>query len=349
MTLSAASTDLAHRVTGKSWQSRLWPRLTGRTWFRPDFDPVFEDGLSLAWLRMNLDGYRRFHGLHPRDFTHVGLFAFSRGGSHLLESQFHLASCCFCFGEGTLDFRSDINWRTFLLRGMYRTDSVQDKSGRELTHLFYNCNTGPAHLDREQWQERAASEYRRKWVLLLRNPLRILLSQQATGKAKWSLTEAATLTFLDWFERALAKFRRLSENRPDDTHIISVEKFAAMPEPTLAQAAARLDIDPEAVANRPAPAEFFRHLARTDEIPILRGAFLQSPTRDLAVMGWGGAFNPLAPIDADQLYAHELAAALPRDIRALIRGRIGARAMDLYMNDRAHRFADVDAADLLRL
>jgi hypothetical protein len=57
---------------------------------------------------------------HSRSATssgraHVGMFAFSRGGSHLFESQFHLARCCFCFGEGNLDFRSDINWRTFLL------------------------------------------------------------------------------------------------------------------------------------------------------------------------------------------------------------------------------------------
>jgi hypothetical protein len=345
----SAESGLARRVTGKSIQLRLWSRLTGRTWLRPGFDPVFEDGLNFAWLRMNVDAYRRFHGVVPRDLTHVGMFAFSRGGSHLIESQFHLARCCFCFGEGSLDFRYDMNWRTFLCRGMYRTDSIQDKTACELTHLFYNCNSGPAHLDKEQWQERGSADYRRKWVLVLRNPLRILLSQHATGKKKWSLANASASKFLDWFERARAKFRDLLEKCPKNTHIISVEKFVAAPGPTLAEAAVHLEIDPDVVASRPMPIEFFRRLGRSGEVPILRGGYLRSPTRERAVMGWGGAFNPLAPLDVDRLYSEDLVAGLPADIRELFRRRLGARAMEFYMSDREHRFADVNTNNLLWL
>lgn len=326
---------------------RILSRLTGRAWLSPRFDPIFKDGPSINWLQTNFVAFRRFHSVRPRNFTHVGMFAFSRGGSHLFESQLHMMKSCFCFGEGSLDFRSDLNWRTFACRGMYRTDSVQDKSKRDLTHLIYACNNAPLHLAKPQWMADGAPGFRRKWVLVLRNPLRILLSQQATGKTKWRLSAASAGLFLNGFERARARFRDLSQRFPDDTCVVSIEQFAEMPDAVLEQTAARLGINLVALASRPRPEQFFRRLGRTGEAPILQGGLLKSPTRSISVMGWAGKFNPVAPLDADRLYSHDLAASLSRDVLDVARERIGARLLDFYMNDRDHRFARVNANDLL--
>jgi hypothetical protein len=327
---------------------RIWSRLAGRTWLTPDFDPIFKDGPSLAWLQSNADAFRRYRGIRPIELTHVGLFAFPRGGSHLFESQFHTLRCGFCFGEGSLDFRTDLNWRTFLCRGMYRTDSIQDKSGRDLTHLFYTCNNAPIHLEKSQWTMQAAQEYRRKWVLILRNPLRILMSQQATGKQKWRVTPDSAAAFADGFERSRAEFRKLREQSPDDVDVLSVEQFAAQPESVLDSVWSRLGVPRDMVASRPKPREFFRRLGRTGERPVERDGYLKSPTRPISVQGWGGGFNPIAPLNPERLFNQDIAASLSSDVLQAVRGRIGSRAFDLYMSDREHRFAKMTANELLQ-
>jgi hypothetical protein len=334
--------------TAGSWVRRKWSGLAGRTWFTPRFDPIFEDGPSLAWLQSNLDAFRRFRGIRPRELTHVGLFAFPRGGSHLFESQFHTFRCGFCFGEGSLDFRRDLNWRTFLCRGMYRTDSIQSKSACEVTHLFYTCNNAPVHLAKSQWTVQAAQEYRRKWVLILRNPLRILMSQQATGKQKWRVTAESAEAFVDGFERSRAAFRKLREQRPDDVDVLSVEQFAAQPDTVLSSLCPRLGVPPGMVAGRPKPQEFFCRLGRTGERPVKHDGYLKSPTLPIAVQGWGGGFNPIAPLNPDRLFDEDISASLSGDVLQVVRGRIGPKAFDLYMSDRDHRFAGMTANDLLQ-
>ena len=327
---------------------RIWSRLAGRTWLTPRFDPIFKDGPSLAWLQMNFDAFRRFRGIRPRDLTHVGLFAFSRGGSHLFESQFHTLRCGFCFGEGSLDFRTDLNWRTFLCRGMYRADSIQDKSARDMTHLFYICNNAPVHLAKSQWTAQGAQDYRRKWVLIMRNPLRILMSQQATGKQKWRVTQETAEAFMDGFERSRATFREQCERFPDDVAVVSIEQFAAKPEAVLEAVCSQLGIPRDMVSGRPKPEEFFRRLGRTGEHPVVQGGYLKSPTRPISVLGWGGGFNPVAPVNPDRLYERDIAASLTADVLETVRRRIGPRAFDLYMSDREHRFAGMTASELLR-
>jgi hypothetical protein len=333
----------------RSWLSRKWTWLAGRTWFTPRFDPIFEDGPSLAWLKTNVDAFRRFRGIRPRELTHIGLFAFSRGGSHLFESQFHTLQCGFCFGEGSLDFRTDLNWRTFLCRGMYRTDSIQSKSACDMTHLFYNCNNGAhVHLAKSQWTLQAAQEYHRKWILILRNPLRILMSRQARGKQKWRVTSDYAAAFVDGFERSRAEFRKLRERVPDDVDVLSVEQFAARPETVMNSVCSRLGIAADIVAGRPKPQEFFRRLGRTGERPVERDGYLKSPTWPIAVQGWGGRFNPIAPLNPDRLFKQDIAASLSNDALHAVRDRIGPRAFDLYMSDRDHRFAGMTAEDLLQ-
>ncbi len=326
---------------------RALNRPLARYWLTERFDPVYADGPNLQWLRMNAQAWRRFRHVQAPDFTHVGMFSFSRAGSHLFESQFHYIPSCFCFGEARLDFRSDLNWRTFLCRGMYRTDSIQDKQAASLTHLFYNCNKRPDYLDDPQWSAEDLAGYRRKWVLVARNPLRVLLSRAATGKKKWVLTPEAADELFDWYRKASRKFLDLLDRRPSDTEVVSVEQFVTDPERNLSALAQSLGIAQGDVASRPKAKTFFRHISRTGEVPVVREGKLVSPTRPITIEGWGGEFNPLLEIDPSRLYRHVLADELPNDILAVARTRLGETAFDFYLNDHQHRFVGVKAADLL--
>jgi len=328
---------------------RTSSRLLPRRWLASRFDPIFSDGLSRQWLRMNIEAYRRFRGIRPRDMTHLGLFSFSRGGSHLFQSSLHAVPCCFCFGEGSINIETDLNWRTFLCRGMYHFDSIQDKSLTSITHLVYNNNNSPVHLDRRDWREDEMSGYRRKWILVLRNPLRILLSQNATRKQKWRLTEEWACQFSDWFEKSRRRFLELLAHKPKDTLVVCIEKFAAGPGETLAEVASQLDLDAKQLARSVRPVEFFRLLGRTGEKPVVRDGVLTSPTRDLPVGGWGGGFNPLVEPDPDRLYRDDLAANIPKEILIVLKARLGNAVVEYFMNDRAHRFTDRPATSLLEL
>jgi hypothetical protein len=257
---------------------RALNRPLARYWLSARFDPIYADGPSLQWLRMNADAWRRFRHVDEHDFTHVGMFSFSRAGSHLFESQFHYIRSCFCFGEARLDFRTDLNWRTFLCRGMYRTDSIQDKEVGALTHLLYNCNKRPEYLDDPQWSVDDLPGYRRKWVLVTRNPLRVLLSRAATKKKKWALTESAAEGLFDWYEKASRTFLRLLDRRPDDTEVVSVEQFVTDPEGNLGRLASELGIAAQDLKSRSAAKAIFPSIKRTGEAPVARAGKLRSPT-----------------------------------------------------------------------
>ena len=328
---------------------RALNRPLAQYWLTARFDPIFWDGPSLQWLRLNAQARRRFRDIDPLRFTHVGMFSFSRAGSHLFESQFHYIASCFCFGEAHMDFRADLNWRTFMCRGMYRTDSMQDKWAADLTHLFYNCNKKPTYLDDPQWAASDLPGYRRRWVLIMRNPLRVLLSRVATGKQKWQLTESAAGEFFDWFEKARRHFAMLTARLPDEAHVVSVEQFVADPGTVLGDLAGRLGLEARLVETRPGARAFFRTVSRTGEVPVEREGYLSSPTKPITIQGWGGEFNPVLSIDPDRLYRHSIADKIPAEVLRLAKSRLGPRAFDFYMSDRDHRFAQVRAIDLLEL
>jgi hypothetical protein len=191
--------------------------------------------------------------------------------------------------------------------------------------------------------------YRRKWICLLRNPLRILLSRQATGKQKWQWSEQMVSDLFNWYEKARKRFIELLEHRPDDVKIVSVEQFAATPDGVLSDVCRCIGLDARLVASRPGPRTFFKTISRTGETPVVRNGRFASPTRDIFIQGWGGEFNPLYEVDAERLYRHDIVAEMPADLLRLARSRLGERAFEFYVGDKEHRFAGVGAEDLLRL
>jgi hypothetical protein len=280
--------------------------------------------------------------------THVGLFSLARGASHLIEGQLHLLDCAYCFNEGLAD-PADVNWRTFLWRGMYGPDSVQDKRGAHLTHLVYNLNNIPAYLGHHRWSMTESQVFRRRWILSLRNPMRILLSRENTGKKKWRLDDDKVAQFFTWFNIARQAFRTLMQWRPDDTFIISVEKYAAAPTKEFGRIAGAIGVAQPWISSRRVPEQFFRVMGRTGEQPVVRDGYLASPTRDVRIQGWGGSFNPLAAVSPERLYAHDLARDVRPETLAIARNYLGAQALEFYLTDVQHRYEGIQDHELLDL
>jgi hypothetical protein len=232
---------------------------------------------------------------------------------------------------------------------MYGPDSMQDKRGVELTHLVYNLNNISAYLGHYRWAMTGSQIFRRKWILSLRNPMRVLLSRAAAGKNKWRLADDEVAEFFAWFNAARQVFRTLLLRRPDDTCVVSVEKFAAAPADELGRIAGAIGIAQSCVTARRLPEQFFLAMGRTGERPVVRDGYLASPTRDIRIQGWGGGFNPLIAISPERLYVRDLTQTFRSEILAIARSYIGAHALEFYLTDIQHRYENIQAHDLLDL
>ncbi len=330
---------------GQTLLDRASSRIAPRLWLSSRYDPILLDGPRRRTLAVNRTARRRFRNVEPRRLTQVGLFAFARGGSHLMESQLHFLEPCFCFGEGIRDFR-DVTWRTFLLRGAFGFDSMQEKSGERLTHLVYNANSRSAWR-LPTWDPEAHCDLSRYWVFVSRNPFRVLASMANTGKDKWALTADNAADFLHYFRSLTAHFRRLRDTVPDRTVVLSVERFFLRRDMHFVGLCERLGLPRQAVAEAPDPHAFFGRVFRCGSRPVLRDGYLASPKTGARICGRGGGFNPIADVDVARLFSE--VRDLPDDVIGLAREILGDEAVAFYLDDPPHRYETLDDDRLLDL
>lgn len=330
---------------GQTLVDRALSRLLPELHLTSRFDPIFLDGPRPHLLRANLAAHRRFHGIDARGLTQVGLFAFARGGSHLIGAQLHYPAPCFCLDEGILDFH-DVNWRTFLLRGIFGIDSVQEKSGSALTHLIYMGNS-PTAYRLSAWNPIEHSDLTRYWVFVTRNPFRILRSRAATHKEKWELTVSNASDVFLHFRSMTEHFRKLRRTIPDRTIAVSVESFFLNHEARFKRLCEQIGLPPRSVVEAPQPVDFFKKVVRCASEPVLEGAYLVSPKSGQKVLARGGGFNPILPIEIPRLFSS--VEKLPDEIVKSARQILGDTAVEFYLNDSPHRYQNLDDDWLLDL
>lgn len=312
----------------------------------PRFDPLFTDGPSRRQIRANWSAWRDFRGFRPDRAVHVGVIADSRGGSHLVQSQFHYLRCAFCFGEGFMpESPRALNFRAFLLRGVFGVNSLQSKTGRDITHLFYLLNNWSFPASRP-WQPEIDMPWSRYWLFLFRNPLRCLLSMDRTGKPKWRLTGDFAAGFLDQFMDRLLLSASMERAAPERVKSLCYERFVQQPDAMLNDCCAFVGVDGNCVKERLAPRAFFHRFQRCGSGPEQREGFLVSPVSGERIVGTGGGFNPLSPIDPDRALKPPLEEAFPAEFRDLAIDRLGRPLYDIFMADRDHRFQSIDVGDL---
>ena len=328
---------LASKSASNSLLVRAAHKLLPHASLSPRFDPVFNDGPSLRQFRANWSAWRAFRGFRPERAVHVGVIADSRGGSHLVQSQFHYLPGGFCFGEGfTPHSPRALNFRAFLLRGEFGVNSLQSKRGRDISHLFYllNNQSFPAS---PAWRADNPMPWPRIWLFLFRNPLRCLLSMDASGKAKWKLTADFAGDFLEKFRQRLLLSAGMERDAPDRVRSLCYERFVQQPGAMVEDICQFIGID---AGERATPQAFFRRLQRCGSAPQPRGGYLASPLTGERIEGSGGGFNPLSPIDPARAFTPPLKDAFPGEFHAPAAARLGQALFDLCMTER--RSTDVD-------
>lgn len=322
----------------------LFDRISGslmpRIWLNSRYDPVLLDGFSRRWWSANLAARRDFGGIDPRRLHQVGLFAFARGGSHLIASRLHMIPQCFCFGEGIADF-SHVNWRTFLLRGIFRTESIQGKHGHDITHLVYNANQVGVE-DRPTWAADRFDEMTRSWVFVTRNPFRILNSMAR----KRGMERVVEQNFRNFRDRT-RHFRAMRTANPSRTFVVSFEQFSLEPTTGLHELCRRLDLPSGSLAAMPTAVEFFQTVFRCGSRPVVKDGHLVSPLTGERISGWGGGFNPLGEVDAKRAFRGRK--QWPKSVLETARRFLGAEAVEFYLSDTPDQYRSVTADALLDL
>lgn len=332
------STTLMTRVTGC-----LFPN----TLLTPRYDPVFNDGLSLDWLKANWKAWRSFRVFDPDLTSKVGVFSYSRGGSHLFSTQFHYLKTAFCFGEGFARFdRNILSFRAFLLRSTFFVNGLQDKNPSLLTHLVFNNNSGKA-LQSENWSADFEFPFDRYWIYYLRNPMRTLISLNNTGKEKWRLTNDFAKNFCLNVMDDIKRICVLKNKFTDKVKVIIHEKFCQQPDDIFKKTCMFLNIPDEVVKERYLPTEFFKKFFRCGSTPVLEDDWLVSSVSGETIKGWGGNFNPVEPISTERAYSANIKQEIPGDILAIIKKVIGVHRFDIWIDDVTHRFEDISENDFL--
>jgi hypothetical protein len=327
---------------------RLAARILPGAYLSPRYDPLFEDGMSWRYLQKNFQAWRRFLAFDPEDIVHVGVFSGARSGSHLFISQFHFLENAFCFGEGFKFLAAGRNFRAFLLRGQFGVNSLQDKDPAQIRYLVYNLNA-ERWIDGTQWSPESNREKCRRWIFHFRNPLRVLLSMQAANKRKWELNESLAETVFHGFKKRLRFLNQVRQANDTQVWTLLHERFVQDPENIFDHACDFLGISERVVERKAEPREFFQEFLRSGCHPVELEGKLVCPTNGERIEGWGGAFNPLAPIDAARAFSPEVQGALPREILALSKREFGSRFHELMVSDHVHRFADIDVRDIVAM
>ena len=321
-------------------------RLLPNASLTPRFDPFFSDGLNRRLVGENWSAFITFRGFQPDKVAHVGVIADSRGGSHLVCAQFHFLRNAFCFGEGFAPMsRQSYNFRSFLLRGMFGVNSLQDKTGTEITHLFYLLNDN-SFASNPGWQAENVSKWQRYWLFVFRNPLRTLLSMQRANKPRWQLTSELVDEFLRYFTERLLKSRVMEDMLPDRVISICYEQFLHDPEETISNCCNFVGVDPTCLKDETPARTCFKTFVRCGSRPIEQDGYLVSPISGERILGAGGGFNPLAPIDCERGFSASLESAFPHEIRKVAQASLGQTLFDILMADEDHRFQSVGVEDL---
>jgi len=325
----------------------LW-KLFPHAYISPRFDPLFTDGITHRYLLKNYYAWKMFSAFDPKQALHVGVFSDARGGSHLVESQFHYMRPVFSFSEGfSPSPTGNLNYRAFLLRGTFGVNSLQDKEARDLTHLVYNLNSKP-DAEHPFWNPELKAPLNRFWLYNYRNPLRVLHSMAKTGKNKWALTEETAESVSRSFMQRLSMMRRTQDAFPDRVDSLIFEKFVQTPHDEVSRLALSFGVGKEQIANRVTAESFFKAFFRCGSVPKNIDGYLTSPKSGERIKGWGGGFNPIAKIDSSRAFMPSVANVIPENIRSVVESVLGPELMELMMTDGEHLFSNVTTEDLMR-
>jgi len=257
----------------------------------PRWDPMLAGQLNLNYLNFLFKCLSNSRNINYKKLRRIILISSPRGGSHIFSSFFHNIRSCFCLGEGyqNLDFKA-INGRSFMLRGMYGINSLQDKKISEIENIFYMIHSYK-DLEDQNFLEKINVE-KDVIIFIFRNPLRTIISRNKAKKPRW-LTQKSTECFLNEFLQNLENYKIIKNISKYKIQAIMIENFIANLDHELIKLCNFIWEDGEIKYHtRTSYDQFFRKIILCNSKPILKNEYLTSEISNEKIMG-AGKFNPL--------------------------------------------------------
>jgi len=229
----------------------------------------------------------------------AGIYAQARGGTNFIAAALHYHPLIFAVNEHQFDYQRRIS-AVFSEGSVFRADGRQDKRIDQVRIVLYNKMQ---EFDPVLWDPRSEFPAGSRFIVYLRNPVRVHLSREAyrrrhkPRRVEWVDTRENFLRLLSETQEILETHELLRTRYA--SLLLTHEYFCCQHEAALAQVYQFLGLDPLPPAK---PRDFLKHCGKCgrDYIVIEQDnqQWLACPKHRRPVMGCG-RFNPLRPLDRD--------------------------------------------------
>ena len=294
----------------------------------PRFDPVFDGNLNFNYLNFLFKCLKNSSDINYKKLRRIIFVSSARGGSHLFSSLFHNIENCFCFDEAftNLDFKA-INGRSYMLRGMYGINSLQNKRIKEIENICYLIH-GYKILEAQNYIEKINFE-RDVIIYIFRNPLRTIISRVKSKKIKWQSLQSTEL-FLSEFLQNLREYKLQKKKSEYKVQAIILEHFIANLDYELIKLFNFIWENSELQLKSRIPYdEFFQKFIFCNSKPIIQNKYFTSVITSEKIAG-SGSFNPLLIPNKERLSNFSI--NLDKETEKLCKDKLGDELYDLFLN-----------------
>lgn len=295
----------------------------------PRWDPMLRGQLNINYLKFLLRCLKNSRNINYDKLRRIILISSPRAGSHIFSSFFHNIQSCFCLGEGypNLDFKA-INGRSFMLRGMYGINSLQDKKISEIENIFYMIHSYK-DLENQKFLEKINVE-KDVIIFIFRNPLRTIISRNKAKKPRWS-NQKSTELFLNEFLQNLKNYKISQSLNKFKIQAIMIENFIANLDYELIKLCNFIWEDGEIKYHtRTSYDKFFRKFILCNSKPIFKNEYLTSDISNEKIMG-AGKFNPILNPSLERLTNSNI--NLDNKTEILCKNILGLKLYDHFINE----------------
>ncbi len=229
----------------------------------------------------------------------AGIYAQARGGTNFIAAALHYHPQIFAVNEHQFEYRRRLS-AVFGEGSVFRADGRQDKRIDQIRIVLYNKMQ---EFDPVQWDPRSEFPAGSRFIVYLRNPVRVHLSRESyrrrhkPRRVEWVDTRENFLRLLSETQEILETHETLRARYP--SLLLTHEYFCCQHERVLPQVHEFLGLEPLPPAN---PRDFLKHCGKCGRDFIVieqeKQQWLACPRHGRPVMGCG-RFNPLRPLDRD--------------------------------------------------
>jgi hypothetical protein len=278
----------------------------------------------------------------------IFVFSYSRSGTHNFVSRFHYLPCNFCFREHAFESEEDpfqlkvnsqkLKSSHYLALSMFGEYGLQNKFGKELSHLFFWNNR---YL--EYPQQLPLTNYNPvddRMIFYVRNIFRTLYSRHKSSarigkpKPRFKIDDDRFEFALRQHRRKLKEMLNIKAIYPDSVAFCFHEVFCAQPKEIIEDVCSFLGIPLEMTVHWEPPQNFFQKCFGSDNQPVLKDGKLWCSKKQNYILGTGGKFNPLSYPNLERTMKDPIEKFITPVRYDLALQLFGKELVDFWLNDK---------------